>query len=116
MARALLFISLLFPLLSIPCGGYDFIPPGPKEVFRSEGGSLRRWGPSETLEQWVGVAVVELTLEPGGFLLPRYLNTVSVGYVLEGGEDFTHRLSEECMVLLCEACYRFFLYWQQLRV
>ncbi|GAQ86978.1 hypothetical protein KFL_003230230, partial [Klebsormidium nitens] len=84
MARALLVVSVLLPLIATFCNGYELIPPGPKEVFKSGGGSLQRWGPSETLEKWAGVGVVELTMEPGGFLLPRYLNAASIGYVLEG--------------------------------
>ncbi|GAQ85384.1 RmlC-like cupins superfamily protein [Klebsormidium nitens] len=84
MARALLAVSGLSRPLSVSCGGYELIPPGPKEVFKSEGGSLRQWGPSTAVEKWARVGVKELILEPGGMLLPQYSNAQSLGYVLEG--------------------------------
>jgi hypothetical protein len=83
MARAFLFL-LAGLLASAHCAyAYDLVLSEPEEVFKTEGGSVRRWDPSGAL-QCAGMDAVDFTLEPGGLALPKYQNQPALAYVLEG--------------------------------
>lgn len=61
-----------------------FLPPPPQERFKSEGGRVFCWGPRFTAlkETKLGAALIEL--EPNGLVLPKYTDSPTVVYVVNG--------------------------------
>lgn len=60
------------------------VPPGPTEILKIEGGCIKQWDPDSALGHYAAAGAVETTLEPQGVLLPRYMTTPSLLYVVEG--------------------------------
>lgn len=59
-------------------------PSGPKEVFRSEGGSMEVWSSDFSVLQDAAVAVTRITLRSRGLALPKYSDAPQLACVLEG--------------------------------
>lgn len=59
-------------------------PSGPREVFRSDGGSLETWSSESRPLQDANVAADRLTLESRGLALLQYSDAAQLAYVLEG--------------------------------
>ncbi|GAQ91246.1 RmlC-like cupins superfamily protein [Klebsormidium nitens] len=112
MARFAVLALLVALLLAGVCCGMDLVPRGPTEILKTEGGCIKQWEPDSALGHYAAAGAVEVTLEPQGVLLPRYMNTPSLLYVVEGsamarlvtslGPSNLHRLHQGDVVAVPE--------------